>query len=260
MVPPGESGYGPLKLREDVTTRMMYPSSSDGQDEAKLLPRFLGPGYKAKHDWGKVHDTVDGLYKTLPQVPYTQEYTEKQSKPLASFRDWLDRAPEHVTAGYKGYASLGLAEAAQADGPGSRLENKTQGSYNLQNWLTRNVDVFNKTKEFADQATKEARERFTADELHNGIGDAYRHTRWHELMARELCTGTALTMGAIHELDDFIKQYIDDGFAGLRFDEAKMDMKNNWEGAIGQDANASLNAGKLVTIKKDGSGANEDNY
>lgn len=107
MVPPGESGYGPLKLREDVTTRMMYPSAPDGLDETKLLPRFLGSGYKTKHDWGKVHDTVDSLYQTLPQVPYTQEYTEKQSKPMASFRDWLDRAPEHVTAGYKGYASLG---------------------------------------------------------------------------------------------------------------------------------------------------------
>jgi hypothetical protein len=264
MVPPGGDGYGPLKLREDVTTRMMYPSSSDGLHEAKLLPRFLGPGYKQKYDWGKVHDTVDSLYQTLPQVPYTDEYTEKKAKPLASFRDWLDRAPEHVAAGYKGLASLGLGDgaeqgveargdmgnvASQGDGGEAQLytKSKTERANNMHDWMKENFAWYKRMDGYADKARDAAKARFPEDSLHNGIGDAYRHALWNEYMSNDIGSIASFVLSSGYELKNFIEQY--DHKQDFRWDEAFMDTYNNYLGSFGPGVEKLLEGNNLWTIK-----------
>jgi hypothetical protein len=111
----------------------------------------------------------------------------------------------------------------------------------------------------ADDVSYEASVRFKDTSSHNTEQDAWRHARWHQRMVDSLCpetgrsvcapvaAGVAMAAGTVHELMGAV--------SGQPAAEFKMDMNNNWKGAMagiqGNDPrliDRALASGTLVVL------------
>ncbi|TPW19080.1 MAG: hypothetical protein FD126_3042, partial [Elusimicrobia bacterium] len=111
----------------------------------------------------------------------------------------------------------------------------------------------------ADDVSYEASKKFQDTSSHNTEQDAWRHARWHQRMVDSLCpdtgrsvcapvaAGVAMAAGTVHELMGAV--------SGQPAAEFKMDMNNNWKGALagvrGNDPrliDEALSSGTLVVL------------
>jgi hypothetical protein len=103
------------------------------------------------------------------------------------------------------------AERAPARYPGGMNE----AEWNFCRWPSR-YRICNKASNHAKVAGRAAEQRFSARELHNGRGDAYRHCYWNARMAIDMGIRTAKGFGDRHEQTP-----------GQPAIEKEMDLRNN---------------------------------
>jgi RHS repeat-associated protein len=101
----------------------------------------------------------------------------------------------------------------------------------------------------AKQATLESKSKYPRSSWHNGIGDAYRHARWHQLTAEKYGSLYAKSISLAHEIEGVRKWYKLEGtiFQKQLWKEVAMDIYNNKVGRKSAGRNIPIN--KLRRLK-----------
>lgn len=120
-----------------------------------------------------------------------------------------------------------------------------------QNWLEKNDGLVKRAIQLGNEASREAKEKFPGESLHNGIGDASRHALWNEKLTREFGAPVASVITTLYETKNFIEALDYTDGRGPRLDETAMDMANNWIGRQRIDVDWLSRNGLLVTLKND---------